>query len=204
MHEIHPTVLSLLRKLNQNGIHAILAGGAPRDVYHQKPIRDYDIFFKEDPSLSTLIDFNKLTRDMVNIGWSYGSYESYSEQLNHCTKIWDVDLISSTDGSIQIIHLDCDPLTFVYDSFDIGLCQAFVEYRPASDNFMMRYTPNFLKDSREHTLTIAAKDMTYEQYAYTCDVHIPRLKHKYPNFKVKTAPHLEEFEQRHNNKSQVP
>jgi len=173
--------IRILRRLQAFGYtSAIIAGGAVRDDFMEEAISDYDFFlldpnasleFKAPPNEDTM--FRKIfgTSDMEKIhDGSYG---------NLINEIYEL----RTDCDIyQVIYTPVDPIEYVNKYFDVGLCKAYC------DGKKIRYTPDFLRDVKEKTLSIVAQEMTQDQFNYTMDVHVDKLKEKYPHYTI-TVPH---------------
>ncbi len=199
--------IRILRRLQTFGYRtAILAGGAIRDDFTHKPINDYDIFLW-DPRHSREFSGMDLksasfemerTTEFVDIlqtleldqlfhdNGPYGPCTGDGDPLNSpgigakLTGVWEAEL---DYNKYQLIYTKINPIEHLNLYFDIGLCKAYC------DSVKIRYTPDFMKDINNRTLTILAEEMTYDQFEYAYDYHIDKLRLKYPTFKVVVAPH---------------
>jgi hypothetical protein len=169
--------IKILRKLQAYGYKSgIIAGGAVRDDYLNEEISDYDFFlfcpdssteFSSIPNEDTM--FRKIfgTSDMEKIhNGGYGNLIQGIYELRTDYQIY------------QVIYTPIDPVQYVNKYFDVGLCKAYC------DGKKIRYTPDFLRDVKEKTLSIVAQEMTQDQFNYTMDVHVDKLKWKYPNYDI--------------------
>jgi hypothetical protein len=186
---------------------AIIAGGCLRDLYHQRYPRDVDIFLW-DPELSNeTTPFAELVANKKeNPGhvWRTGhaadriwidlmrledfdvieqKFDDYHEQKGKITAVWD---IWKSDINFQLIFTKTPPLEHLNNNFNIGLCKVYC------DGTKVRFTGDFMKDASNKTLTICAKNMTEQEYEFTINQHIPRLKKKY-NYKVVHTSDTEKF-----------
>lgn len=178
---------------------AIIAGGCFRDIYHGWYPRDIDIFVwdptfsnettpfkelsnnrKENPGhvwrtgteIDTIwIDLFRL-EDFDRIEQKFGEYDENSGKI---TAVWD---IWKAEINFQVIMTKVPPIEHMEQNFNIGLCKVYC------DGTKVRFTGDFMKDAHNKTFTICAKNMTQAEYNSTIDIHIPRLRSKYPNHKV--------------------
>ena len=181
-------VVRTLRLLHEVGISdAIIAGGYVRDLFHDVIYTDVDIFVRGTAELrneSQLPAFwtktlnlkprSSLLSDQIQrVGGSSGSGGAgNSRGLLH---VWDV---FKDEVPYQIIVLDdIDPIQFVEERFDFGLCQAFF------DGKRMRFLNGFLQDSLNKTITMQPGLKRSHQRQAIND-HLPRIKQKYPGFTV--------------------
>lgn len=208
--------VKILRRLQQFGYKsAIIAGGAIRDDFTGKEISDYDIFLW-DPRRS--IEFKNLqnatrngpridlgsdnfemerTSEFVDLLQSldvnqifadhgYGIVTGDGDELNtqgigaKLTAIWEAEY---NYNKYQLIYTQVNPIEHLEKFFDIGLCKAYC------DGTKIRYTPDFMKDLKNHKFTIVAQDMTTDQFTYAVEHHAAKLEKKYPGFNVDVAPH---------------
>lgn len=184
-------ILKTLSMIQSAGFFsAIIAGGVIRDMYHNIPHSDIDIYLW-DPfhSPENSLEINDPTLgyryiwDMMNLNRNDGPihtvFKEYSSN-SHVTGIYDVH----KDGEkYQLITVDMKPTSYVNEHFDIGLCKAYTNAE------IVRYTPDFLTDATSETLTVVGKEMSQDQFDHTMYHHLPKLKEKYPNFEIKIADH---------------
>ncbi len=179
-----------LLKLNKNNeyIHtllkiqdylpeAIIAGGAIRDLYHNKPIKDIDIYVPQDDGVAVhsvsfwrqVFDLNTMHGDYIDHSGTDG--ESYNGK-NHIGVVWE---IQKRGVLYNIIIVDVLPVEYVNDFFDIGLCKAYC------DGKKIRLTADFMCDSQNKLLTVVSKHLPQEEFDGMMDNHVARLKTKYPS-----------------------
>lgn len=200
----HDEVVRTLHLLQNAGFKsAIIGGGAIRDLYFEIMPRDIDIFLW-DPNYSDE-NIDEETKKIVhpttthpkvgtNVIWNIMKlrstysfhhvdddvrriYSNYGD--SRVTVIWDVmkNLLP-----FQLVFLKDRPVDYVEDHFDFGLCKCYC------DGEKFRFTPDFNRDVKNKTITLVAKDLTEEEYRYAMEQHLPKVKDKYPGFRVQVAP----------------
>lgn len=172
------------------GAPAYLAGGAVRDTYHYRPIKDFDIFVPAE----TLADIDFTTLEPAfGPGWSYSHHipEEYFEG-NMAEECGPIAVFEHFDESclaglamptelppIQLIGLkaragrEWGPGT-VLQRIDIGLCRALMTARGAA-----MFTPEFGHDADNHLLTIVDKRDPERSLK-----RAKRIQEKYPEFTI--------------------
>ncbi len=194
--------MNLLRLNNNNNeyIHALLkiqdylpeaiiAGGAIRDLYHNKPIKDIDIYVPNDDTVAIhdvsfwvqLFDLNRMHGDCIEHSGVEG--ESYDGK-NHIGMVWEIQKLGTL---YNIIIVDVNPTDYVNNFFDIGLCKAYC------DGKKIRLTADFMRDSQNKLLTVVSKHLPQEEFDGMMDNHVARLKIKYPEHTLVVPPKYEEF-----------
>lgn len=196
-----------LKRLHKHGIKsAIIAGGAVRDPYHKKPVNDVDVYFldlshMEAPPIPMFTNDGQTIDPFSMLFWwkvcglktsVYGDATDRVDAVGptgkhrydnpYITNIWQV---RKNKRIYQLIALKIQPTEFVNDHFDVGLSKAYF------DGKKTRYTPDFLKDSRNKTITITTNVKAHSDYwiMYTLSHYIPKIKQKYPDFKIEFADH---------------
>lgn len=188
--------ISFLKKLKRflADDDVIIAGGAIRDAYFEKPISDIDIYYQhsldrgvDGPQLENSETLKKLLLPLAKAGsiasvdvkavtprdsrgWKPSDYYSF----RFIRSI--VDVVHSGQR-YQLMATSMPPVEFVQKHFDVNLCRCWY------DGVRMRYTGAFLRDARNKTLTIEG-EMTKGEYKTMLNIHIPKLKEKYPDFTV--------------------
>lgn len=188
--EMH-RVLGLVK---QSGFtSAVVAGGAIRDLYHNKRPRDVDIFVW-DPNYSnestifgkkeflsskepiTLVGQDDKWRTALGLASTdvilqlFGSDSAYNNEGN-ITHVWDIHI---GVGNFQIITTKLPPITHVENNFNIGLCKCYY------DGNTICYTDDFIRDDLNETLTIVNQNMSEGDIIRTIEEHIPRIQTRYP------------------------
>lgn len=179
---------------------AVIAGGAIRDLKFGIIPRDIDIFLldpriggglREDSPVSIITDYDRddVLADILNLRQNKLQYardsidrkagKEYYKGHNHITSV--VDVIKGCTP-FQLIFLDKDPIEFVEDNFDFGLCKCYC------DGNKIRYTPDFMRDLRDERLTLVAKNMSDAQYRSMVN-HYRKLSEKFPKHKFRVAEH---------------
>jgi hypothetical protein len=206
MRQLSADDLWVLRQLQKVGYtSAIIAGGAVRDAYFDKPPVDVDIFvWGETHSNELLAPDARLTRkniikllhltdvrplsnendSMDSFVWDYidsdevvfASEAYYTKQLVHVLGVWNV-YIADFETQYQIIILNKPPVVYATQYFDIGLCMCYC------DGNKIRYTNEFLTDAKNQTITIAG-DLTKSEYEYTIANRVQKMQQRFPGYKL--------------------
>jgi len=206
------SALEVLRLVHKCGHpEAIIAGGAPRDTYHNQMVRDYDIFLNMKAT-------NGMTHTMAHwekvLGLHRGKYafddhvrftqSSYQQANDLGPRIIRIFDVVKNYTPFQLIFVDVPPVEFVENYFDIGLCKCYVERAThitgKERSLRIHYSNDFLQDSLNKTLTICGRDMTKAQFEYTMKNHLPRIQYKYPTHSVRVAPHLQHLKEWYDNR----
>lgn len=151
---------------------AIIAGGALRDWYLGKEVKDVDIFVPWHPVQGPMLD-----------GWKPMSVEFLEEEgygLQRAVQgVWEKEV----EGiKFQIIKVSFLGPNFVYDlmhNFDIGLCKVWGRTEGVFEAEEVYFHPDFVKDAYNRTLTVT----NFETPQSTVK-RMKRLSAKYPDFKV--------------------
>ncbi len=206
MHSIHSikTIsepVRILRRIKEVFPQTIIAGGYYRDIYHNIPFSDVDIFidthdttseynviqkahhagcYKEDFWIDLLaLDMKSnapYTNDHI---YEMGGDEDYYPE-EEIEMIWD---ISCNGIKYNLILLsECDPIKFVREKFDFGICKVY------SDGIKVSFMDEFIHDSRTKTLSFTTEDVTFEYFIFSIKKHLPKLKKKYPGYNVYIPP----------------
>ena len=203
---INDPAVRVLRQIQRERFpEAIIAGGAPRDLFLEQPIKDFDIFIKDragatDPQfwcnlfgLEHLVEhewmdiqtmafmsFRNILMNAKDKAPANVNTSGY-EVKQHLRQVFDMII---HDVIFQVIVVDIDPKEYVEDWFDFGLCKAWC------DGTRFHYTGPFMEDVRNRTLTVVQKKMSRPEMEFCLKVRKPRLLAKYPGYTFKVAPHL--------------
>lgn len=181
-------IIQDLLRIRENGCDAIIAGGAIRDAFHNIPFTDVDIFV----NYKSLHD-NVATKLPINYkseGWC-----NYWRTLLQCSQYDSINFLGNNyefgnvntniDGvwniikgttNYQIILIRYDPIKYVQDYFDFGICKAYC------DGTKMRFTEQFLNDYMNKTITLHPGKLSSEQIIYAKGPHLNKIKAKYPAY----------------------
>lgn len=197
------TFIYTLSKIRKTIPTTIIAGGAIRDLYHNKPINDVDIYV----SLSAIeknieIDTEKFWIQMFDIdsrslfNHEYikqlgGDDEESYEEKNHIGLVWE---IRKSGILYNIIVVDIDPIEYVTRYFDIGLCKAYC------DGTKIHLTADFMHDSQFKCLTVVSEEMPQTEFDHMMEYHVKKLKNKYPEHTLVIPPAYEELYKEYNKK----
>jgi hypothetical protein len=192
--KIDPYWNQVLSAIQEKDSKAIIAGGAIRDTYMDKPINDIDVFTNHKFSKSDLIklldidtDRGEFVRDIsanqddseLPSRWAeQGAAKAAScgerEGIYSVMEVWKYN-----QPIVQIVTLQpfMDPVRYVEEKFDIGLCKAYYTGR------RVHYSSEFFRDVREKTLTLVG-EMNKHELHYCLDVHCRKLQTKFPDHTI--------------------
>lgn len=185
---------AMLSKLRTNGFpEAIIAGGAIRDLDHDKPVKDVDIFIRKPENLdglslkglveeacglavhTTVVDFQ--------IGEGMADDETYDL---HEVSVYAIYRFVTPEATFEVIVMQYSEAPFVQsviDDFDIGLCQAWYSGEEPC------CSEAYFSDDVNKTLTVL-KAPTPRALERTMK-RVGRLLEKYPDFTVRFAHDIE-------------
>lgn len=149
---------------------AVLAGGAARDIYLGREVKDLDFYVHYR-------DRGSINRALQSI-WPE-TYRRITGQYHNRTAI------NILDGKAQFFFLSEPPEVEIARSFDIGLCMCFF-------NMGGQFYSNeaFDSDVDNRQITIYPRhEMTSHQIGRSFKDHLPRVIAKYPDWEVKV--HIE-------------
>lgn len=204
-------IIQTLRNLQNFGFEsAIIAGGYVRDHYFNQTPRDVDIFI-QNPNYSNE-KVGKLGDHLQNMIWtamkcSYDAtgrnpapdkitkrYEKYKPNKDGSNRITHVYDVTKNWIPFQVILTKIPPVEYVNKYFDFGICRCYC------DGVKMRYTPAFMEDMHNRTLTLMSEDMTEKEVTYALNNHLPRLLWRFPNYTVKFTPEVKQIVDKIRNK----
>ena len=176
-----------LRKLINVGWNAIIAGGAVRDTYHERPVSDVDIFVEESEIMLKMNDsdygsdkwidywkkmfnFSEAKNDKIKY---FGDGYVFHVLDNDICAVWE---IRKGLKKYQVILLRQDPRTYVSEKFDFGICRAYCDGRK------LHFTNEFLQDSLNNTITLYPENLSEKQIDYAVNHHIQKIRNKYPGW----------------------
>lgn len=161
---------------------ALIAGGAVRDAYFNRPPHDIDIYIWNSTASNETIDLEFQVMNKQALSQLFGSdisvvvRDNYSKRETHISTVNDV--YESSQGIMyQVIVLNINPIEYVMQHFDIGLCMCYC------DGIKMRYGDAFLHDALNKQLTVRG-NLTEQEYLYSINHHLKKLKKYFPDFSV--------------------
>lgn len=206
-------MIQTLQLIQNAGHHtAIVAGGAIRDMYHDVLISDIDIFIQHPGHMKSSVPVKKYLpkrpfdhpewtaywadvlrlRDINDpfdgddIEWYYSSYEppsAFDDEDDFTAEIISVWNVYRGLNAYQIVFTTIDPISYVNDHFDFGLCKAYC------DGKRLHFTEDFMRDSRNKTITLVGKNMPEQRVKYAMLSHYPRIREKYPGHRLVVPDH---------------
>jgi len=124
------------------GSHPVIGGGALRDAFHGRPIKDVDVFLRN-------VDHSDLAHPYTKALVPPGVAEYACRSDMH--GVWDIT--APIHGfSVQLILADFTNLTDLAGTFDLGFS------RITFDGQDIYYHPDFVKDSAKQQIVIRRKD----------------------------------------------
>ena len=121
------------------------------------------------------------------VTWHYSTYEEPPTKRNPYVE--DDDFSKTPDvlavwnimrgfNPYQIIFTTMDPVQYVNDKFDFGLCKAYC------DGYKVHLSQDFMTDTRNKTITFVGNGLTNQQTQYALSHHLPRIQEKYPGYQL--------------------
>lgn len=160
---------------------AIIAGGWLRDLYHDIPFNDIDIYVQE-ADVKYPIYAEEFWRNQFQL--RSGGFMDYDtirqpsggdayEGKSHIEAVWE---IRKGFTNYNIIILDMDPTEYVEQYFDVGLCKAYC------DGSRIRLTADFMHDSQYRQITLVSREIEEDEFKHVMSHHVPKIKNKYPGY----------------------
>jgi len=191
--------ISILNEIKKTIPTAIIAGGAIRDMYHNKPVKDIDIFVPDHSPTGVDVfspDFWKQQFGLATSIYSDDYVKPVSDgddgscnEKEYINMVWE---ISSNGVLYNIVIANIDPTEYVTRFFDVGLCKAYC------DGVKIRLTSDFMYDSKHKKLTLVSEDMSQDEFNYMMDNHIRKLKIKYHGYSLVVPPCYDEHFKKYN------
>ncbi len=193
--------IRILRKIREVLPTAIIAGGYYRDIYHNIPFSDVDIFI-DTHTFNTPTDYpagtkysdstfyrEEFWKEMFELNLGVNNHRSiysndYIEDISSGEEYEDDEIelvweISYNDIKYNIILIaEYNPIDFVKEKFDFGICKVY------SDGNKISFSKEFLHDSKNKLISFTDYDVSYEFFCYAMKTHLEKIKEKYPTHTV--------------------
>ncbi|ATS93372.1 nucleotidyltransferase [Ralstonia phage DU_RP_I] len=154
------------------GSHPVIGGGALRDSYHGRPIKDVDVFMRRRDHETLNSELTRFIRPPILVAHGYGRPDMHGA--------WD--LTQSVAGyEVQLILADFENLEDLAGTFDLGIARATFD----GDRLFLH--PDFLQDSTDKVFRIRRADNLFERERSL--KRIKRLAEKYPDFSTPDFEH---------------
>lgn len=164
---------------------AVIAGGALRDLWHDKPVKDIDIFIEAGGDTEAWGLFQKLGGTMPeDAGKNYGLADvadmdeeggAYPRSMEEVILVQDYPGQNDTGLPVQLIFVNWKT-DKIHLRFDLGIC------RISTDGAELSTSEAFRFDSREKLLNVRR---CQNKWALGSTINrIVRLKEKYPDFQI--------------------
>ena len=176
-----------IKKNTLKGSSLAFAGGAVRDIFCNRPVKDFDIFIQtptswDDDSCTageeieeTITALNRLFYSTATEKGSVSVAEA-SEITGYggsdIINVWGWDH-AFNDMPLDLVFINKDIEEHVTQSFDFGLCQAWVGYAG------LRTSQAFKRDYANKTITFTGST------GGNVDDHARRIAAKYPGWKFR-------------------
>lgn len=150
-----------------------IAGGCPRDLYYDVPVKDIDVYVNYDALPYTVVD-------KLNVIGSLSSTTTAVADVEYHARVYN---LVGTPVQIILKRLGSHE-TFVQDllsSFDFGCCRIALD-----QNKEFIFTNDFLIDHNNETITLCYQ--SDETIVNSLTNHFDRIKIKYPNRTLKVTP----------------
>lgn len=155
----------------------IIAGGAIRDTALGAYVKDVDVFICKSTFKTPVI---QTSRSKFNVSAKAKRDREYESYMIH-----DVHDVEINGLDVQLIVLKCDPVTYVSECFDYGICKAWYDGR------YTKFHSDFITDVNNKTITRVISDekmaQMYSNMGWATArmiEHGERIKRKYPNFEL--------------------
>ena len=175
-----------LRLIQTVAPKAIIAGGYFRDVYNDVPYSDVDIyveFLHDDFRTTNISDWKTLLKlkvddyrsadDIHTLGTEDEPYDIPDDN-----NIMEVFGLVKNEIKYNIIVVENEPVDYVNAAFDFNICKNWC------DGKRIRFPKEFMSDIENKTITVCDRKMSLGDFAHSMDVHLPKLKRKYPHHKL--------------------
>ena len=175
-----------LRTIQTVAPNSIIAGGYYRDVYNDVPYSDVDIYveFKYDEFKSTN---TSAWRDLLKL--KVDDFRSADEihvlgdedetyDVGNDSRIIEVFGLVKSEVRYNIIVVEGEPVDYVQNAFDFNICKNWC------DGKRIRFPKEFMADVENKTITFCDRNMSLTEFSHSMNVHLPKLKQKYPNHKL--------------------
>jgi len=166
--------VDMLHKVQGELPSAVIAGGALRDLWHGKPIKDVDIFI---PIKAESVDLDAIERKVLSIH-PYAELiltSMYGQKGNTATPgfrnifvIWRMEV----QGTIyELIFIEEQPGENMIDVFDISICQI------AFDGHEIHITDEFYRSVKDGVIRVCNTNRADRQVK-----RLKRVMDKYPEY----------------------
>ena len=174
---------------------AVIAGGYARDSICGIPSKDVDIWFcpdahyyvGENELVSTfcpIFNYNTLAKALRELGYTVSNAQFLTWYNEDESIDWMEDITKIKVNGIPV-DLVClkkpigRDVQALFDQFDFGICMAALRGK------QVIYDERFLEDLKNKTITFYDTSRDKEDMDRVLNDHLPRLKEKFPRFKVK-------------------
>lgn len=177
---------------------AIIAGGYVRDKTLDTEFNDVDIFIQAPTNVQETMykrtefwnqQFKGL-KDTINplnlIALGTEEYQIKNSSSQKSVKNISLNYVFETmfyNIKIQIMIVNTDPVVFVHENFDIGLCKCYTNGEKTT------YTSDFMNDMNSKSLTIVQQNMSYNEFFRSYNKHVRKLQKKYPTYSITVSDH---------------
>lgn len=168
--------LSVLKKVGALDPMAVIAGGAPRNWFYNKPARDLDIYFR---SFANTILSRQTQLEAVGLSLSKENVKEREEQ-GYPSGIMSIQDIECEKINVQLIFLRQDilPGEFVFSKFDCGPSQIYADlYGTVATSGL------FEEDHKNNTVTFELSNLDDLQ-TKRLGLRIAKMERYFPDRKI--------------------
>lgn len=176
--DIPATWLQVLEDIQKVCPSAVLAGGALRDLWHDRPVKDIDIFIGVGGIDEAQAQFEKLGGEPPDEGWEVQLADIadagiYPESMKEVILVEDYVGDNPTGIPVQLIFVNWNT-QYITDRFDFGIC------RIMTDGGSLKVCHTFEEDSANKALNIRRCNNKWMLAASIS--RILRMKEKYKDW----------------------
>ena len=164
----HSAIKAAADLLDSLGCDGIVAGGAIRDTVLRRMVKDFDVYVENTP-----VNFDALRKRFPNLTLLDADHDDYEGCASANLTVYEANELH--DGKpVQIMLVRRDPVEYVRNVFDFGLCKAFL-----CNTWGLVLEPEFIQDVRAKTITFYPSDENWYS-----ESRAKRLTEKYPDYRL--------------------
>lgn len=173
--------------LGERGHKAVVCGGALRDEFNIKPVRDIDLYVDSNEWTKIYDLLTDVTWNYANVEWFQNGDDAYEHQYiqmheefdlsDHLKAVWPeianhkIDLVGLRNDSTVTADIDGRQIA---ERFNLGMSQIWLEPQG------VRFTQQFADDMRNRVNTVLRTDWGFEGTRKAADKFLA----KYPDWQV--------------------
>jgi hypothetical protein len=181
-----------LRKIQTVLPDTIIAGGYHRDIFNNIPYSDVDIYVPTPDAASVVnnssfcVHYTNDWEELLELKHDFRSMDRIQELTgeNRASGVDGTPTLEMVFGMIKneinynLIIVNTLPIDFVMQTFDFNICKTYC------DGEKVTFTKEFMSDVEQKRLTLTDNKLNLKEFTSAMNVHLPKLKYKYPQHKV--------------------